>query len=134
MGNIQHSVQRVTLHGQSATQHIDSLSQKNYSESVLEVCGDQHLDLQGEVGADGEQQQLGGFLSAHQHQLQVQVSFDQEALRHQADTRHPAQHWRGLQPEDRRRTDGWQTDDRRMTAGVTFSNSHEDVLQVIRHK
>lgn len=60
-----------------------------------------YLDLQGEVGADGVQQQFGGFLPAHQHQFQVHVPFDQQAFGHQADTCHPTQHWRAVRPEGR---------------------------------
>ena len=62
----------------------------------LDVCllenGVSHLDLQGQVATDGVQQHLGGLLATHQHQLQVQVSPDQEALGHQAHAHHPAQH------------------------------------------
>jgi len=50
-----------------------------------------YLYLQWQVGADGVQQQLGGFLSAHQNQLQVQVPSDQQAFGHQADPHHAAQ-------------------------------------------
>lgn len=77
-----------------------------------------YLDLQGEVGADGVQQQFGGFLPAHQHQFQVHVPFDQQAFGHQTDTCHPAQHRRAVRPEGR-----W------MTASVRVSHSHTEDLQ-----
>lgn len=41
---------------------------------------------------DSVQQCLCGFVSAHQHQLQVHVTFDQEAFGHQADPDHATQH------------------------------------------
>lgn len=67
-------------------------------------CGWLYLDLQGQVGADGVQQQFGGFLSTHQHKFQVHVPFDQQAFGHQADTGHAAQHRRPVRPEGRRMT------------------------------
>lgn len=81
-----------------------------------------YLDLQREVGADGVEQQFGGFLPAHQHQFQVHVPFDEQAFGHQADTRHTAQHWCTVTPEGR-----W------MTASVTFSHGHAECLQAITH-
>ena len=41
---------------------------------------------------DSVQQCLRGFVSAHQHKLQVHVSFDQEAFGHQANPHHATQH------------------------------------------
>lgn len=53
--------------------------------SVSVCC---YLDLQREVVTDGAEQCLGGFLSAHEHQLQVHVIFNQEAFGHQTDPHH----------------------------------------------
>lgn len=76
-----------------------------------------YLDLQGEVCADGVQQQFGRFLPAHQHQFQVHVPFDQQAFGHQTDTCHPAQHRRAVGPEGR-----WKT------ASVRVCQSHTEVI------
>lgn len=62
-------------------------------------CGWEYLDLQRQVGADGVQQHFGGFLPAHEHQLQIHVPFDQKTFSHQTYTRHPAEQWHGVRPE-----------------------------------
>ncbi len=58
------------------------------------VCVCSHLDLKREVVTDGGQQSLSGLLSAHEHQLQIHVIFNQEAFGHQTDpydaTQHPS--------------------------------------------
>lgn len=63
--------------------------------------GQAYLDLQRQVGADGVQQQFGGLLLAHEHQLQIHVPFDQKAFGHQTDTRHPAEQRHAVRPEAR---------------------------------
>lgn len=68
---------------------------------LLSAVGQAYLDLQRQVGADGVQQQFGGLLLAHEHQLQVHVPFDQKAFGHQTDTRHPAEQRHAVRPEAR---------------------------------
>jgi len=51
-----------------------------------------NLYLCGQIVTDSVQQCLCGFVSAHQHQLQVHVSFDQEAFGHESDPHHSTEH------------------------------------------
>lgn len=74
-------------------------------------CVPGYLDLQRQVGADGVEQRFGGLLPAHEHQLQIHVPFDQKAFGHQTDTRHPAERWHAVRPEEER-TDAVRTGSR----------------------
>lgn len=50
-----------------------------------------NLDLCGQILTDGVQQRCCGLVSAHQHQLQVHVAFDQEPFGHETDPHHSTQ-------------------------------------------